>query len=469
MNPAWPHQKEGTKRTLENQGYGLFFEMGCGKTRTAIDAISVLPPMDVLILCPKAVVTVWPEEFRKYAPDLSTPIICLSGTTKDKAEQVKEAPSPAIFVCNYDSFWRDELAKALLKRSPKIVIADEIHRIKSPTGKSSKFSRLLGAKAIKRIGLSGTPFPNSPLDAWAVMGFIDPTLFPMKFPSFRDLYAIQRPLPGQPFVRIVCGYRNLAQMQRLIEGRSMVVKSDDVLELPPTIHQRLAVELSSSTRKIYDTLENEMVVELEGGTITAANALVLVARLQQITSGFSSRAVVKDGIETKEAFPIGNEKEERLTDFLEDLDRKEKVVVFYRFFQDKLAIHRATIASGRKCFEVSGQGNTLAQWKESEGGSVIAIQQASGGSGISSVEARYVCYFSLSHNLGEHLQTLARCHRPGQTRKVFFFHLVANGTIDEQIYEALEKKEEVISHIVKKAQHGKESRDCNHGENNECS
>lgn len=431
--------------------------MGCGKTRTAIDAIAVLPPVDTLILCPKAVVGVWPQEFLKYAPSLSTPIIALSGTGKEKAEQVAAAPNPAIFVCNFDSFWREELARAFTKRKPSTIVADEIHRIKSPTGKASKFACALSQWAVKRIGLSGTPFPNSPMDAWAVMRFIDPQLFPMKFPAFRDLYATLRPLPGQPFVRIISGFKNLPQMQAKIASRSMVVKADDVLQLPECVHQRLTVQLSPKTRKVYESLEKDLIAEVEGGTITAANALVLVARLQQCSSGFSSVAVIKNGIESKEVLPLGTEKEERLTEFLEDLDPSEKVVVFYRFQYSKHAIHRAAASAGRKAFELSGQANTLQAWKDAPAGAVVAIQQQAGGAGISTVDARHVAYFELSHNLGEHLQTLARSHRPGQTRKTFFWHIVAENSVDEEIYQALEKKQEVIEHIVKKAQNGKKT------------
>jgi SNF2 family DNA or RNA helicase len=73
---------------------------------------------------------------------------------------------------------------------------------------------------------------------------------------------------------------------------------------------------------------------------------------------------------------------------------------------------------------------------------------ASGGIGVDFTRARYAIYYSLSYSLTEFDQSMARLHRPGQARSVTYYHLVAEDTIDETVYKALEKRKEVIDEIL---------------------
>ena len=79
---------------------------------------------------------------------------------------------------------------------------------------------------------------------------------------------------------------------------------------------------------------------------------------------------------------------------------------------------------------------------------MLAVQIQAGGIGVDLTRARYCAYFSLGFSLGDYEQSLARCHRSGQERSVTYFHFVAEGTVDEKVYEALSKKEDIVKSVT---------------------
>ena len=74
----------------------------------------------------------------------------------------------------------------------------------------------------------------------------------------------------------------------------------------------------------------------------------------------------------------------------------------------------------------------------------------SGGVGIDLSRAAYAFYYSLGYSLGDYEQSLARLRRPGQTRCVRYYHLVCQGTVDEQVYAALRERRSVIEAVLQK-------------------
>ena len=79
---------------------------------------------------------------------------------------------------------------------------------------------------------------------------------------------------------------------------------------------------------------------------------------------------------------------------------------------------------------------------------VLAVQIQSGGTGIDLTRARYCVYLSAGYSLGDYEQSLARVHRPGQSRSVHYYHLVAQGTVDEKVYEALRNRKQVVESVL---------------------
>jgi len=452
----WAHQVHAYNLVCNQPATMLAHDMGCGKTKPVVDAICNLDDCNrVLILCPKSVIDVWPAEFAKHGCCPVNVVPLRDGTIRRRTKEAQtkillaEARKEKIaLIINYEAAWREDFAKLAQTTIWDMVVADECHRIKSPGGKISWFMKRLGPRAKRRVGLTGTPLPHSPLDAYGQYRFLDSTIFGTSFVRFRARYAVMGGYGsnvGTP--RQVIGFQNQDELHKKFYSIAHRVKKADVLDLPEVVHERRIIHLSSHARRLYDELKSEFITDVGSGVITAANALSRLLRLQQITSGFGV-------IETGSKVEVDQGKYDALVDIFSDLDQSESVVVFCRFTRDIEQVHKAAELKilnrklARKCYELSGQFNELAEWKESKTGDVLAVQIQAGGVGIDLTRAAYCIYYSLGFSLGDYEQSLARLHRPGQTRSVTYLHLVAKNTVDEQVYAALRKRRKVVEEIL---------------------
>lgn len=415
----WRHQSDAAAWLAERDYGALFLDMATGKSLTLLMALGLV------------------------GKKLAFVDLC-RGTTARRAETLRMAllrTTPTVVVCNYDSVWRSTLGTEITKVSWGAIALDESHRAKAPFGRASKFLRRLAAAhpTAKRVLLTGTPMPHSPLDVWSQMLFLHPSLVQTPYTSFRSHFAeCDRMFPS-----VVRRWKNQEELSALLDRHSWRVMVDDVLDLPETIHQTVPVELSPAARRMYDDLSTEMTAAIEAGTVTASNALTKILRLQQATGGHvkldgTGEVVTVDGTPSKAVV---------LTEILSDLPVTEPVVVFARFRADLDAIAAIARSLGRPYSEVSGERKDLESWQRGDT-TIIGVQIQSGGAGIDLSRAAYCCYYSLTHSLGDYEQSLARLRRPGQTRCVRYYHLCAVNTIDETIYRALQSRRDVVEAVM---------------------
>jgi len=437
----WRHQLVSYHMAMAQDATMLALDMGCGKSLCAISVAQNMPASRVLVLCPKSVVSVWPRELDKHAA------VCYrvwavrrdSWTVDRKSRHLKrflEEPAPAFVVVNYDSAWREGMRQVLLKQKWDLVICDESHRIKGHTAKASKFAAQLTRVSRKRICLTGTPLPHSPMDAFAQYRFLDPGIYGDSFPKFRAEYAIMGGYLNKQIVK----YINPERFNKKFYSIAYRVMADDVLDLPEFVDEPRTMELSGESKRIYRELATEFVARVKDGEVTANNALVHMLRLQQVTGG----CVPTD---EGEAVVVGTDKRQLLGEVIEDLPVGEPFVVFGRFHHDLDAIREECEGRGLTCGELSGRRNDLASWQDGHS-DVLIIQLQAGGVGVDVTRARVAIYYSLDFNLGNYLQSRARIRRPGQSRSGLWIHLVAEGTIDEKVYRALEKRQQVVEWVL---------------------
>ena len=449
--PAWHHQKQCFWFARYLTGVMIAFDMGTGKSRIAIDLIQNREHWQVLILCPKSVVAVWPKEFRKHAV---RDYVVITGDEGSVAQRVKHIQQelrlararlkPAIVVLNYEAAWRDPMEDFLLTYPWECVVLDESHRIKSPSGKSSKFCSRMGDTVPFRMCLTGTPMPHSPLDIYAQYRFLDKGIFGTSFVNFRARYAIM----GGYGNHQVQGYQNEQELHGKMYQIAFRVKAEDVQDLPEAIDIVRTCKLSASARAIYRDLDREFVAEVGSGAVTVTNALTKLLRLQQITSGFLTLDKSDEDPRAKAQIrDIDTSKAELLLDILTDLKEEEPVAIFCRFHHDLDTVHEVGKALGRATLELSGRVNQLADWQEGKA-PLLAVQISSGGVGIDLVRTCYEIFYSIGYSLGEYLQARKRAHRPGQNRTTRFIHLIAEDTKDQAVYDALEKREDVVESIL---------------------
>jgi superfamily II DNA or RNA helicase len=457
----WTHQLQTYHFARELNGAGIFLDMGCGKSKVAVDLIVNRGHRRTLIIAPLKVLNVWPAQFEIHAGK-PIRVVVLGGDTRrqmsveKKAALAREAIAqsdrdgmPLVIVVNYESAWRSPFGPTYSHDGKQIValglaletewdcvILDEAHRIKSAGGKASLFMSRLGKRVPYRLALTGTPMPHSPIDVYALYRFLDPSVFGTSKAAFEAEYAVKGGYGGYQ----ILGYRNVEKMNEKIYSIAHRVRSEDVLDLPEFQHIERYCELGSEALRAYRQLEDDFVASLGEEKVTVTNALTKLLRLQQITGGY----VPDDNGQTHR---VDTAKAELLMDVLEDLDEHEPLVIFARFHDDLNEIHAAVKKTGRTTVELSGRKNELDRWQAGEA-DVLVTQVNAGKEGIDLTRARYAIYYSLGFSLGDYEQSLKRTHRPGQTRKCIYVHLIATGTVDQKVYRALSEKKSVVEYVL---------------------
>lgn len=447
----WTHQQEAVEWAKERLAALLHLGMGCGKSRIALEVILARGHRLVLILCPKAVMPAWEKQAGLWAPHFRV-VVLDKGTSKDKAARVAAATavnSPLLVVVNYETAYR----MGALERLPwDAIVYDEIHRLKSPSGVTSRWAAKMGKlhPRAQRLGLSGTMISHSPLDAWGIWRAVEsPNLqtFPYTYTQFKTRFAIPNPrIPG-----MVVGWRNLDVLNAAVAATTFHRRSEDVLDLPEIMHEQVLVDLGPEESQVYDEVAREFCAVFDGGEVTPNNVLTQLLRLLEICGGH----VHVDG--QRDAVALGTKaaKARALAEILDGLPPREPVVVFCRFKADVAAARAECEAAGRRTSELSGSQNGLAAWQAGET-DVLVANTASGGIGVDLTRASYGVFYSLGHSLSDYLQAIARLHRPGQKRTTHFYSLVATvggrQTVDGEVYDALDRRQEVINVIIGRRQ-----------------
>ncbi len=425
----------------------LAMYMGTGKTLVGVSMICNLPIQTVLIVSPLRVVDVWPQQIQQHAGRNDLRVLALgddAGAVADKTKDAefqmgvaKAAGHRFVVIVNYESMWREPFKQWALKQQWGLAILDEAHRIKEASGKQSMFAARLRERCVWRLALSGTPLPHSPLDAYAQYRFLRPDIFGTSYQTFKMRYAVMGGFQN----KMIVSFRDLDDLEFRMK-QIMFRVGKDVLDLPPEHRYERTCVLSPGAAKIYAEFEREFVAEVKNGTVTAANAMVKLLRLQQFTGGFAKT-------EAGDIVPLDpfNAKAELLAEILEDLPADEPVVIFCRFHQDLNTIHEIAKRLGRESLELSGRRDELKTW-QAGGPPILAAQIQSGGIGVDLTRAAYSIYYSLGYSLGEYDQSLARVHRPGQTRPVAQIMLVASGTVDNKVIDALQKRMNIVNSIL---------------------
>lgn len=323
------------------------------------------------------------------------------------------------------------------------VLVHNCQRTKGAGTSSGKFCYQIGAQIPTRIGLSGTPFPNSPLDAYGVYRALDPKIFGTNFKKFQQRYAVL----GGYENRQVIGYINQDELREKINTIRFHVEPTEI-ELPELVHVDVPVELPKDAQVIYSRLAKDYYARVASGEVTAANAAVVLIRLEQLTSGYlPTEQEDNDGNIHVRPSRIHTAKHDALVELLSGLPSQEPVVVFCRFRHDLCQIHQAAAELGRGCLELSGNRHELDKWQQGAA-PILAVQLRSGSVGVDLTRACYGVYFSYTFLLEDYEQSVKRLHRPGQKKACVLYHLIVQGSIDVKMRHALERKRHVINALL---------------------
>jgi SNF2 family DNA or RNA helicase len=461
----WDHQVAGVERIHRDGGvHALLWQPGAGKSATVVRYLEELTselgrPIRVLIVCPKSVLGVWPQEFEKHAR-MPFEVLTLGGPITERLEILSRSGPPggiceetplAVCLLAYSTFSAKPHATAAVKAvrdyAPDVIVLDEAHAIKGAQSNTSKLLGKIGQLCPRRLILTGTPTPHSPGDVFAQWRFLDPSAFAgpdgkmVSWSRWLQGYAIMGGFQGRQIV----GWRDIEDMEERMARKSSVVYTRDCHDLPELRVQKHVFELSPAERRAYDEMRRDLLTVVEDDTITATNKLVSVLRLRQVTSGFLPN---EDGVERQ----VGTTRQELALGLIENLLASEKRIVVFAWSKHEVDSVYVALATARPwdtaVYRIAGDVSSAAREAALKcfadptfnDRAVMVAQCDSLNSGTNAlVGASHVLYLSLTNNAGVWQQSLARLHRPGQTAdKVVAHVLQAANSIDQHMLDSLE-------------------------------
>lgn len=425
----WRHQHEALVKLL-GQGLGaLYTKPGSGKTKVMIDLIYNSMSRLVLIVAPKKVCPVWPQEFEKHfsgrccVEDVSG----LSGEkkyTRVKSLLADEQQGTLVVVINYDSIWRKPGADLWLKVPWDVIICDESHRIKTPGSRVSKYLACMGKLNTRKYIMTGTPTGQAPMDIYAQYRFLNPDIFGTNASKFSDRYEnVNTHLSQQLGYKILDKknpFKNMDELREKMMSCAYVCTSLD-LDLPDTHHVWRYYEVNKDAQKILAALRDPDVrmVSEEAGDLVIENVATLFVRAQQILSGYYP-VTDDDGNVTR----IELTKRERLEEFVDLVKElgEEPVVAYMTLKYDFKLVEEALDAAGITWSEVSGRANGYEEWRRGET-QLLLVQPQSGSEGLDMTRAHNTIYYTKSTSRILYDQSLKRTHRPGQKASCTYYHI----------------------------------------------
>jgi len=464
------HQIEALRMLVNNGGVGgLLMEPGLGKTKVVIDYLGALTvkhgSAKAFITCPLSAVDTWPDEIEKHLPDhIDRRVVVLDGPGAAKVQTVRDLPEVAgltVVVVNLDVFSqshtmpgtktvtvRNAMSEAIRKQGFEVGVVDESHRIKGYTSNVSRAMAALSEDFPRRIIMTGTVAPHSPMDIFAQWRFLNPKRFGTSVVMFRDRYAVLGGFRGKQVV----AFKNLDDMRRLRDKDSIVVRKDDALDLPPVTDVTHHVTLTPAEARAYTDMAEKMVISMDGSAPhISVNALTQWMRLRQLTSGH-----ITDGGNVTH---FGDSKIKYTSDLVADLyDSGEKVVIFAHFVDDVKRMHAALLK--RKMNTHMIYGNTKSddrrtirkQFLNADGPMVIVAQMRTVSLAVNEfVAASHAVFLSQSERRDDYEQARDRLNRKGQTKPVTFHHMIVRGSIDEAVMKSHTTKATLESVILDSA------------------
>ena len=412
-------QREGIAFLYSAHFAILADEMGLGKTMQAITTIRLLlrtgEIRNVLLVCPKPLISNWQREFKLWAPEINVSLIDGSPIRRKWLWQLSNMP---VRLANYELLSRDrdffDLPKGEFFAPFDLVILDESQRIKNRGNATSEAARAIPRR--RSWALTGTPVENSAEDLVGIFEFL----------STGFLKSGLKP----------------TEISRVIGDHILRRTKDEVLtQLPPKMIRDALLELTPEQAETYRIAEEEGVLRLSaaGDEVTIPQVFELILRLKQICN-FD---------------PVTGEssKLERLFADLEEVaESGRKAIVFSQWVETlyklKESLNRFGIAEYHGKIPQNKRDEMIRQFREDRDTHVILMSYGAGSVGLNLQFARYVFLFDRWWNPAVEDQAINRAHRIGASGPITVTRFISTNTVEERINRTLEEKRRLSELIL---------------------
>ena len=415
----------------------VLLDMGLGKTVITLTALNDLlfdhfEISRVLVIAPLRVArNTWPQEIGKWEHLNHIRYSVAVGTEKERRDALRKQTS--LYIINRENVpWLVEKTDFTYDA----IVIDELSSFKNWSGKRFKALMKVRPLAKRVIGLTGTPSGNGLMDLFAEFKVLD---MGQRLGRFITKYRQDYFKPDKRNGQVVFSYAPLPEAEERIYEKisdiTISMKAADHLRMPELIESEYSVRMDEEEKKMYAEMCEQLVLQMKGDEVTAANAGVLSGKLVQMANG----AVYTDDGAT---LHIHDRKLDALEDIIESMNGKPLLVAYW-FRHDAERVEKRV-----PCVRLDTD-ETIARWNRGEI-PVALIHPASAGHGLNLQSGgSSLVWFGITWSLELYQQTVARLYRQGQTAKTLVVqHIIAEGTIDERILRALKRKDKTQTALI---------------------
>lgn len=432
-----PHQIEAFNVGMEKNNLLIGDQQGLGKTKESID-IAVARKKEIykcLIVCGvNSVKYNWGQEIKTHSKEK---YVIIDGKTMDKrVMQLNNWYKSNEFfgIINIESLRNEKIQDALYVGIKDgfigATIVDEIHKAKNGQSQQGKALRIL--KTPIKIGLTGTPIMSKAEDLWNILTWLG--VEHRNVWQFRNAYCI---MGGYGNYKVV-SYKNLESLNGLLNTVMLRRTKEEVLDLPPKVHQQEYVELTRKQQLLYKDIRNGIIADLEN-ILTSVNPLTCTLRLRQLTGGL---------------FTDDNPKLDRVKDMLEEeiIPNGEKAIIFSQW-ESVTEVYKEALAKYNPIY-ITGKVDPEDRQKEvnrfqTDTECKLAIGTIGAmGTGLTLNKASYVFFIDKAWTSGENEQAEDRAHRIGTTGTVTIISMLAVNSVDEGVEEYLRENKDLFERVV---------------------
>ena len=420
------YQKDIANDALNAGCYGIFADTGCGKTCISLEISTYFKK--TLVLCPLSVIeTAWIDDCHKFYPE-RTIVNCWSNSRQGRIYALNSEAD--IYVMNYESYkiLRNEIRSANFD----CMIVDESSCMKNMGSQITSMILEMINVIPHRFVLSGCPAPNHNSEIFPQMKFVNNEIFGNNYYGFLARYFHQD--MANPHV----WYQTEDDKERYnlrLGEQSVFLKKEDCVDLPDKVFQIRTFDLSSEQRQHYDELLNDIRSHINEWSKFEFTAKLM--KLREISSGF----VYRKGTDV---VPFLSNKIGVLLETLNEIG--EKQVIVWCQFQYEIESLAEKFGGVGLTSKTKNRDDVIRDFRDGKIQYLFTHPQLLG-KGLTFVNCTYNVYYSLSFSYEEFKQSQDRIHRIGQTNKCTYIILQAKDTVDEKIYDCLQRKKSAVDEL----------------------
>jgi superfamily II DNA or RNA helicase len=370
----------------------------------------------------------WADEVFRNFPHLNA--VVLHGSRERRLKLLQQEAD--IYIVNHHGL--KIVADALADRPDiDLVVYDELAVARNAKTDLWKAANTVCNKQHPRMvwGLTGTPIPNAPTDAWAQCLLLTPETVPRYFGRFRE--SVMRQVTQFKWQ----ARENALEVVQQAMQPSIRFSLDECTDLPEQVFVERDAPLTKDQERAYKQMLETLKAEHDGGQIMAVNEAVKMAKLVQIGCG------VAYGMDGSEVIIPATDRLAVLDELVEESEGKVLVFVPFTGALNYVAEHLAkytTVAVVNGSTSKHDRDTTFSEFQKGQTLRVIVAQPATMSHGLTLTAATTVVWFGpvTSNEIFE--QANGRVRRPGQKRATVIACL-AGTPVERRIFARLRNKQ----------------------------